>query len=393
MRKNFLLRRLFSLLVVFCWIAIVVCVAAYALLTTTWGAKAASTYLIKWTMPFSDVSVGSYEGTIEKGLLLKEITINHIPAMEKEGILYLQRFYVQIPLIHWRRVSIKITNARLVLGSLDPIVFNGTIVRDQIQGNCYARSVDVRNLVATLGYNDLARFLYGFISHVDFNVQGAIFSPRFTGHFFVDHLEYKGTRLSDGFGRLDLTVKSLGSHPLMTGYVIMDSALVQTGRINVDLNTSKVDFKGDALNPLLDIYGSTKVEDMNIDLSIKGSLQRPRLIFNSDPPLPEDEIKFALATGKSWAGIDEGSGGVGLRKKLTDKLNVTMETQEIPALLGQAQVPGYTKTVGGEMNVTDTFSLNIDKKFVPADTATTSGVSQPQKENEAEFTLKYKQRF
>ncbi len=313
MRKNFLLRRLFSLLVVFCWIAIVVCVAAYALLTTTWGAKAASTYLIKWTMPFSDVSVGSYEGTIEKGLLLKEITINHIPAMEKEGILYLQRFYVQIPLIHWRRVSIKITNARLVLGSLDPIVFNGTIVRDQIQGNCYARSVDVRNLVATLGYNDLARFLYGFISHVDFNVQGAIFSPRFTGHFFVDHLEYKGTRLSDGFGRLDLTVKSLGSHPLMTGYVIMDSALVQTGRINVDLNTSKVDFKGDALNPLLDIYGSTKVEDMNIDLSIKGSLQRPRLIFNSDPPLPEDEIKFALATGKSWAGIDEGSGGVGLR--------------------------------------------------------------------------------
>ena len=393
MRKNFLLRRLFSLLVVFCWIAIVVCVAAYTFLTTTWGAKAVSAYFIKWYMPFLDVSVGSYEGTIEKGLLLKEIIINHIPAMEKEGILRLQQLYVQIPLIHWRRVSVKITNARLVLGSSDPMVFDGAVIRDQIHGNCYARSIDVRNLIAALGYNDLAKFLYGFISHVDFNVQGTVFSPRFTGHFFVNHITYKGTRLSDGFGRLDLTVKSLGSHPLMRGYVIMDSALVETGRINVDLTTSKADFKGDALNPLLDIHGSSKVEDMNIDMAIKGSLQRPRLIFNSDPPLPEDEIKFALATGKSWSWIDDQSGGVGLRKKLTDEFNVGMEAEEMPSDPGGGQTPGYSKTIEGQMRVTDKLSVNVAKKFIPVDTATTPGVSQPEKENEAEFYLKYKQRF
>ncbi|MBI3601996.1 MAG: translocation/assembly module TamB domain-containing protein [Candidatus Omnitrophica bacterium] len=393
MKRNSLKHLFLSLLVIFCWVAIPVCVAAYTFLTTTWGAKTVVTQLMKFYMPLAQVTIGSYEGTIEKGLLLKEVAIHHIPAMEKEDALYLQQLYVQIPLIDWRQVFVKITNGRLVLGSSDPMVFNGLMIRDQIQGNCYARSVDVRHLIAVLGYHDLARLLYGFISHVDLRVQGAVFSPWFIGHFLVDHITYKGTRLSDGFGRLDLMVKSLGPHPLMTGYVIMDSALVETGRINVDLTTSKADFKGDALNPLLDIHGSSKVEDINIDIAIKGPLQRPQLMFNSDPPLPEDEIKFALATGKSWAGIDDQSRGVGLRKKLTDEFNVGMEVEEIPFRPGQTQNPGYAKTIEGQMHVTDKLSVNIAKKFLPADTATTSGTSQPEKDNEAEFYLKYKQRF
>ncbi len=376
-----------------CWVAILICVGSYAFLTTTWGAKIATTCMIKSYVPFCDVTIGSYEGTIEKGLVLKEVTIKHIPTM-KEGAVHIQELYVQIPLIHWDQVSVKVTNGRLDIGSADPIVFNGSMVKNQIKGNCYTHSMDAHQVLSALGYDDLAKNLYGFMSNLDFTVDGVVGAMHFTGHFFVDKIVYRDTTVKDGFSRLDLTVKSLGVTPSMTGFIIMDSALVQTNKINIDLTTSKVDFKEDVVNPLLDIHGSSQVEDIDIDMAIKGSLQRPRLTFNSDPPMPEEEIIAVLVTGKKWSEIDnEWSQGIGLRRKLTDAFNVGMEVQEMPSQPGHDQALGYSRIIEGQVNLTDKFSLNVAKKFFPADTTGTTENPQPQKDNETNFYLQYKKRF
>lgn len=382
-----------SVLVVCCWMAIALCISAYAFLTTTWGAKIVVNYLFG-RAPFSHMSAGRYAGTVERGLWLNKVVLDNLPSI-KQGALHLQELYVQIPLIHWNEATVKITNARLMLPFSDPVVFNVTVNKGHIQGNCYAGNVDVHQVISLLGYDDLAKFLHGFISRIDLKIQGEVFAPELTGHFFTDRVIYKETSVSDGFGRLDLTIKSLGRKPLMTGYVIMDSALVETKKVKVDLVTSKVDFNGDATNPFLDIHGSTQVEDINIDMAIKGSLQKPLLLFNSDPPLSEEDILMTLVTGKSWTGVEHDlSQGVGLRKKLNDAFNVGMELEEMPSLPGQAQTPGYARTIEGQMNVTDSISINAAKKFLPAlESTPTATTAVPQRQNDAQFYLKYKKRF
>src|SRR5690349_14739323 len=151
MKTNFLKHIFLSLLIFLCWIAMIVCVSAYAFLTTTWGAKVASTYLIQSYMSFCNVSVGSYQGTIEKGLLLKNVILSRVPNL-KDGVVHIQDLYVQIPLIRWDQMSFKIMNANLNFGSADPIICNGTVTQNKIQGNCYAHSVDAKQVVAALGY-------------------------------------------------------------------------------------------------------------------------------------------------------------------------------------------------------------------------------------------------
>ena len=172
--------------------------------------------------------------------------------------------------------------------STDSVIFNSTTIKNQLQGNCYAHSVDAHHILSALGYDELAKNIQGFIGNVDFAIDGAVIAPHLTGRFFVDKIVYKDTTVKDGFGHLNLTVLSLGENPSMEGSLILESALVQVHKINIDLTTSKVDFKGNAANPLLDIHGSSKVEDISIDMTINGSFQKPQLLFNSDPPMPEE---------------------------------------------------------------------------------------------------------
>jgi hypothetical protein len=394
MKTNLIKHLFLSLLVFLCWMAIILCGVTYAFLTTPWGARIASTYLIQSYIPFCDVKVGGYEGTIEKGLVLKDVSISHIPNL-RDGTVHIQDLYVQIPLIHWDQLAMRINNGSINLTQADPIIFNVSIIQNKLQGNCYAHSIDARQVVSVLGYDDLAKSIYGFISHLDFVIAGTVDAPRLVGHFFVDKFIYKTTTtVQDGFGHLDLKIPSLGDHPTLLGFLILESAAVKVEKINVDLTTSKVDFKGEVDDLLLDIHGSSKVEDINIDLAVKGTFKRPTLLLNSDPPMSEDQILVALATNKSWSEIDQAQ-GFGLRKKLTDVFNVGMQVEEMPSQVGHDQSQGYSRTLEGQMNVTDKLSVNVSKKYLPANESTSNigASSQPQKDNESEIYLQYKQRF
>lgn len=383
-----------SMLVLVCWISIIFCVAAYVFLTTPWGGRAAATYLIQYYVPFCNFNLGDVEGTIEKGLVLKDVTISHIPNM-KEGVVHIQDLYVQIPLIHWDQLSMRINNGRVSLPSADPIVFNVTMIKNKLQGDCYARSVDAKQILSVLGYDDLAKMVYGFLTRIDFSIGGTMQSPRFVGHFFVDNFIYKTTTtVKDGFGNLDLNVLALGNNPSLSGFIVLQSAAVKVDKVNIDLVTSKVIFKGNVDDLLLDIHGSSKVEDINIDMAVKGTLKKPLLLVSSDPPMSEDQILVALVTNKSWTEIDE-SQGFGLRRKLTDTFKVGMQVEEMPSQIGSPQPLGYSRTLEGQMNVTDKLSVNVSKKYLPSNESASNigSSSQPQKDNESQIYLQYKQRF
>jgi len=306
-----------------------------------------------------------------------------------------------------------------------------------VEGDLYGRTIDVAVISAPFAPVDMLKDLQGFVSDVDFVIKGPVSAPQVIGRLFVDHIRYKTTTLSNGFGRLDVTLNHIFPHLSVQGEVVVDSGFVVARKVGVDLNQSKIYFKGDTYNPLLDIHGSSKVGDYMIDISIKGTYLKPELAIHSDPPLPQDVALLVLATGKRWTSTGTslsrdtlstelagdfmdyfllgGSGNefahqyglssaalpyddqdrkVGLRKRLTDDINVGVELEQTSTLNGDPVT--YSKKVEGALLMTDHVSFNISKKVLPQaneSNGTSSTRDTATQQGETQVYLKYKDQF
>lgn len=394
MKIKFVRHTLISLTLMMCWVLIMGVAVGYGFLTTSVGAQMITSALIQSYLPSAQIKIASLEGTIQKGVLLKNIEISNM-AMMKNAVLNIQELHLELPIVFYKQLTAKAINGRLSFPSSDPIVFNLQIKNDQLSGNLYAKNIDAKEIVLSLGYGLLARDIKGFLSRIDFIVDGPITVPHLKGHFLVDEFTYQETLLKDGFSRLDLSILSLGERPLMQGQLIMESANVKVSKIPVELTTSKAEFKGDVTNPLLDIYGSTKADDILIDMTIKGSLQKPKLSFSSDPPMSEADILTVLIR-KGWSSIGANQAQtIGLRRDIGEGLNVGMKIEQNTDKLGQRKAAGYAQTIEGQLNVTDKISFNLSQKYLSArdELNSTATGTQTNKNKETEFTVQYKKRF
>ncbi|QKF58596.1 translocation/assembly module TamB domain-containing protein [Aliarcobacter lanthieri] len=68
------------------------------------------------------------------------------------------------------------------------------------------------------------------------------------------------------------------------------------------ISNSSVNFKGlEAINPILDIKASTKVDNIEISIFISGTLENPRLTLNSNPMMNQKDILSYLIFGTNFA--------------------------------------------------------------------------------------------
>jgi hypothetical protein len=162
--------------------------------------------------------VGHYEGSLHEGFILKDVRITGLTYFP-DALLRIQEIHVRLPL-----------------------------------------------------------YLQGFVSDIDLTIQGPLSSPNVRGHFLIDNVRYRSVFLTDGFSRLNLGLIPDTSQIQVKGVIILDSGLVNVRKINLQLQTSKFVFKGDIFNPTIDIHLGSKVEDMNINLAIKGTPANPQLI-------------------------------------------------------------------------------------------------------------------
>ncbi len=61
------------------------------------------------------------------------------------------------------------------------------------------------------------------------------------------------------------------------------------------------------LDPILDIRGTSKVSNYDVNIYVYGAVSAPQILLTSEPPLPENEIMTLLATGTTTAGLGDGS--------------------------------------------------------------------------------------
>jgi hypothetical protein len=323
---------------------------------------------------------------------------------------------VQIPLWDWRRTDLDILNARIFVPDCDTIVFTGEVAAGQMKGNLYGKSVDLHAISHFWANEDIKKNLQGFISDIDLVLQGPVLTPVVSGHFLADGIRYKQVFLKDGPAAVNLILIPSKEVFQIKGEVVLNSGVLVVRGVNLKMTKSSVYFQGDVLNPRIDIHAGSRVEDTDVHLSLKGTMDRPELIVTSNPPLSPQAALQMLFTGNSWSTpsaspISSGTSAeladaffnysqlnndeqrIGLKKKLTDKLKLGVEMDQLtPAMPGDSAVYYYRK-IEGEMDLSNHLSLNISKQVLPQDRESYTTSQQSQQDEETQIYLQYKKSF
>ncbi len=104
--------------------------------------------------------------------------------------------------------------------------------------------------------------------------------------------------LANGAAEVDLRLIGTGRAPALDGKVQIENFTASLPFSKLKVAYGYVYFSpDDPFVPTLDIRGTSRMRDYNINVSIFGTASEPQTIFTSEPPLPQEEILSLLATG------------------------------------------------------------------------------------------------
>jgi len=260
--------------------------------------------------------------------------------------------------------------------------------------------------------DDIKKNLQGFVSNIDLNVDGPLFSPHITGPLVADGVRYKSIILKNVQGRANL-ILDLEHQVQLQGELDINSGIVNVRKVDLQLAPSRFIFRADLFNPIIDLHLGGKVEDMQVNLALKGPSNSPQMTVTSDPPMPPQDALQVLFTGNAWSastspfnGVSSGElaenfldyslqdmdndQNIGLKTKLTNNFKVGAEMDELPLPPGETNTY-YSRRVNGEMDMNEHMSLNVSKEFFPQDSYPSYEDAQP--ESDTQVYVQYKKRF
>ena len=97
---------------------------------------------------------------------------------------------------------------------------------------------------------------------------------------------------------IDLKLDGTGLRPGLQGQVRLANfeATLPFSRLTVRYGFLFFD-RDDPLNPRIEMHGTSRLRDYTIHVFVYGTALAPEAVFNSEPPLPQEEIISLLATG------------------------------------------------------------------------------------------------
>ncbi len=109
-------------------------------------------------------------------------------------------------------------------------------------------------------------------------------------------------------GRVTGSLKVGGTlaNPAPQGNLNLDEIVAKLPFSKLQVNNSQVRFTPKSgLDPQLDIRGRSRVGNYDVSVFAYGSVANPKVVFSSNPPLPEADIMTLLATGTTTAGLED----------------------------------------------------------------------------------------
>jgi hypothetical protein len=429
-----LFRLLSSVFIVFLLSAILIVTCSYYYLThTTQGAKWVFDLLTSRYLGAQSVKYRGIEGTIADGIKLSNIRIQDLNKFTTRNLILIQHLDLMIPGMDMDKIQIKIRNGRIKFPLSDPIGFYGTFKDGLLKFNVYCGIIDVREIVTVIKSDLSLHNLKGTANKASLAITGPYYQPVLIGDFLLEDFRYLGFSLAQLPATFQYTLNHNQDKWDWQGVLSVPSGIVKSRLTTINLNPSKLIFKGPFKNPDLEIKGSAKVNQTLINISLEGSKKKPVLNVTSNPPKSKNALLVLLATGQevitphnvtdpsnpiigsdnafveyftfTSEGLSPDAVGLtdfsfnmqdnakwlGIKRKVTNQVKVGINLQETRASTGQ--VTDVTRSVGGEVQVSDHITVGVDKKVTQIQDPAQNQSTPQQKDGGMDVMIKYKKSF
>jgi hypothetical protein len=425
--------------------------SVFAILLFTCGLSAGYIYLnythegaqwlfnqaVKHYVNADTVRYAKFNGTLAQGIELTDVEIVNFHIFKERNIIRIQNLALAVPNLDFRQAWVKIQNGRIQFPVSDPLGFYGKLAGGRYDLHLYTALLDVREIV-TIFPNDLSlKNLKGTARHGAITVSGVYKNPVLDGEFLLEDLRYLGFSIHNLPAQFKLAVEKKNGQIVWNGTLTAPSGEVVSRLTKVKLEESKLIFNGPFRNPGLDIRGSSKIEQTILTFMLKGTKQKPELNLTSNPPRPKQILMVMMATGQdvtinnkleteqlspesvsefvdyftfssdggkfanNYVGlgnfsvtVDDNTRGVGIKRRVTDQVKVGVNVEETKTQAG-VNNPNVTRTIGGEVQMSDNVTLGVDKKVTQSSDPTKQPATIPtERDNgEVDVMLKYKKHF
>ncbi|MFH1902307.1 MAG: translocation/assembly module TamB domain-containing protein [Candidatus Omnitrophota bacterium] len=422
-------KHLLSVLI-FALIGLIIFLAYYFFFTTKGSSSIAEVALSKY-LESEDIDIKKVEGNLARTLSYENIIFEDLKFLPEGSILKIQKLDISLTSLNFSGLTVKIHNGTLRMPNFDTILFYGLFEEGGLDINVYSKNVGVREVFDLFARSSDLKKISGLINDLDVYIKGTFLEPELTGTFKIDKLIQNEFSIINSPCSFNLRLKDLKDELKLFGSVSLNSGVISGSKTAlINMQESKIIFNGVLKKPSLDLKGTSIVEGIKINVTLKGTFEKPGLKLASDPPRPQERLLIMLVTGKSWKGAEgslskgqlsvdlakdfidyfffAGAGsklakrlgisdfsvtfekdkkGVGIKKVVSGKMDVNYAVEQSQEKEGKAAV---TQKVGGEYKITDSVSIGVEKELKQDNR--TDQIQENQKTDD-KVILKYKKEF
>ncbi len=247
------------------------------------------------------INTGPVEGSLLQGLRIEAIQARNVPGLPSSAEVRIQRLQLKAESLDPRKIFFTIINGRILAQDTDTILFYGEYAAGELDFKVYSNLLNINPVLEAVGQDiDIS----GQVSDADFQVKGSLNKLKITGTFRFVTLVYNQFTLRDCPGAVNLEVIP-GVNFSVFGQVTVWSGELFTPYATIEIAESTARFMQLSDKIALDLSGTTRIEQVKINISVGGTVASPELNLSSSPPLSEFRLLLMLVTGKKWTGTQE----------------------------------------------------------------------------------------
>ncbi|MEW6008760.1 MAG: translocation/assembly module TamB domain-containing protein [Candidatus Omnitrophota bacterium] len=277
---------------------IIMILAGYYFLFTTVGSIFLARLILSKYIDINKVTISHIEGTFSKGLKLTDISINDIAWLPRGSSLKIQRLELSLRPFKFDSINLDIENCRLIMPYSEPIVLFASYKKVNLDVNVYSKRVDAEDILKIFSKDKRLKDLSGAITNIDSYVKGSFTKPQLRGAFEVERLSYKDLTFTNCPGSFAINVKKINKQPAMQGALIFQSGSLAVKDVNINLKESRILFSPDYKEPVFEFQGNANIDNIQILISLRGTVSNPYLYLTTDPQQPQNVLLFIVLTGR-----------------------------------------------------------------------------------------------
>lgn len=401
----------------------------YFLIFTPHGAGLIARRILPRVIGAGKIEFKEINGSLFNKIIFGDLRLEGLKWLPPNSTLTIRRFELSLFLIKGMRAEIR--NGKILIPDSRPIFLRGNLQRGALNLNVYSKGAGLKSIIGLFPGSHLFNKVSGTADVLDIYIKGSLSEPVFSGTFRIDKLIHEGFSVLDCPGSLVLSLTRANNEIKLKGEVVINQGLIRgPNAVAIKLDNGKILFSGNPLKPKFDLKGNSRVGNVKIDITLRGTLNNPELILVSEPPLSQEKLLVMLTTGKKWAGVETalnkgiispdlavdfidffvlgGSGskiaqqfgisdislkfdkqtkGIELKKDVFDKASIGYGIEQSQTKEKQTSI---NQKVSGEYKITESISVGAEKDLKQEDR---SDETQNKPQADDKVMLKFKKKF